>query len=51
MDAKALEAALMEKGILSGLPVDGNMLWCVTEKLSKQTIDEVVNAVREVYAK
>lgn len=51
MEAKALEAALMEKGVLSGLPVDGNMLWCVTEKLSKQTIDEVVNAVQEVCAK
>ncbi|NLD34553.1 MAG: aminomethyl-transferring glycine dehydrogenase subunit GcvPA [Clostridiales bacterium] len=47
-DPKALEQALMQKGILSGLPVGDHMLWCVTEKLTKQALDRVVEAVREV---
>ncbi len=45
-----IEHALMEKGILSGLPYDGGMLWCVTEKACKETLDEVVSVVREVLA-
>lgn len=47
---KEIEAALAAKGILSGLPYDGGMLWCVTEKASKETLDEVVSVVREVLA-
>ena len=45
-----IEKALMEKGILSGLPYDGGMLWCVTEKVAKETLDEVVSVVKEVLA-
>ena len=45
-----IEQALMERGILSGLPVEGGMLWCVTEKVSKETLDEVVSVVKEVLA-
>ncbi len=45
-----IEKALMDKGILSGLPVEGGMLWCVTEKASKETLDEVVTTVKEVLA-
>ena len=45
-----IEKALMEKGILSGLRYDGGMLWCVTEKVRKETLDEVVSVVREVLA-
>ena len=45
-----IEKALMEKGILSGLPYDGGMLWCVTEKVSKETLDTVVSVVKEVLA-
>ncbi|NLC32546.1 MAG: aminomethyl-transferring glycine dehydrogenase subunit GcvPA [Clostridiales bacterium] len=48
IDAKQLERALMEKGILSGLVLDNTMLWCVTEKLSKETLDDVVKTIREV---
>ena len=43
-----LEDALMDKGILSGLPLEDGMLWCVTEKHSKKTIDAVIKAIREV---
>ena len=45
-----IEKALMERGILSGLPYEGGMLWCVTEKVSKETLDEVVSVVKEVLA-
>lgn len=40
--------ALDEKGILGGLPVEQGILWCVTEKNSKASIDEVVSIVKEV---
>ena len=45
-----IEKALMDKGVLSGLPVEGGMLWCVTEKASKETLDLVVSTVKEVLA-
>ena len=47
---KEIEQALMEKGILSGLPYEDGMLWCVTEKVSKETLDTVVSVVKEVLA-
>ena len=47
---KEIEQALAEKGILSGLPYESGMLWCVTEKASKATLDEVVSVVKEVLA-
>jgi glycine dehydrogenase subunit 1 len=47
---KEIEQALAEKGILSGLPYEDGMLWCVTEKVSKVTLDEVVSVVKEVLA-
>ena len=40
----------MKKGILSGLPYEDGMLWCVTEKVAKETLDEVVSVVKEVLA-
>ena len=45
-----IEKALMDKGILSGLPYEGGMLWCVTEKVGKETLDAVVSVVKEVLA-
>ncbi len=45
-----LENALLQRGILSGLPVDEGMLWCVTEKHSKQVIDMVIEVIKEVCA-
>ena len=47
---KEIEQALAQKGILSGLPIESGMLWCVTEKVSKATLDEVVSVVKEVLA-
>ena len=51
IDAKKLEEALMRQGILSGLPLEEGMLWCVTEKYSKQMLDAVAEAVREACAR
>jgi len=44
---KALENA----GILGGLPVDGGILWCVTEKIAKEELDRAVSIIKEVCAK
>lgn len=44
----AVEAALHKHGILSGLPLENGMLWCVTEKASKAQLDEAASIVREV---
>lgn len=40
--------ALEEKDILGGLPVEGGLLWCTTEKVTKEQIDKVVEIVKEV---
>ena len=42
--------ALEEAGILGGLPVEGDVLWCATEKVSKEALDRAVSIVKEVYA-
>ncbi|MFM9414038.1 aminomethyl-transferring glycine dehydrogenase subunit GcvPA [Peptococcus simiae] len=47
--ARQVEAALREKHILSGLPLDDNrMLWCATEQVSKETLDQVLDCLKEV---
>ena len=43
---KALEA----NDILGGLPVEGGVLWCATEKVSKEQLDKAVAIVKEVCA-
>ncbi len=43
-------AALEKEGILGGLPIDEGILWCCTEKVSKEAIDKTVEIVREVLA-
>lgn len=43
--------ALDEAGILGGLPVDGGILWCATEKVSKAAMDKTIAIVKEVLAK
>lgn len=48
VSGEELTAALAQKGILGGLPVEGGILWCVTEKNSKAQIDALVDAVKEV---
>ena len=49
---KAAEAlrALEDAGILGGLEVDGGVLWCATEKVSKSELDRAVAIVKEVLA-
>ena len=42
--------ALEEADILGGLPVDGGILWCATEKVSKAQLDKAVAVVKEVLA-
>ena len=45
---KKLEEALALHGILSGLPVENGMLWCVTEKADRSTLDEVIHIIKVV---
>lgn len=44
-------SALDEQGILGGLPVTVNredgLLWCVTEKVSRETLDQVARTAME----
>jgi glycine dehydrogenase subunit 1 len=51
MPPQAVEAALEAHGILSGLPVAGGMLWCVTEKPTLAQLKLVAEIVGEVCAK
>ena len=46
--ADAVLAALEEAGILGGLPVEGGVLWCATEKVTKDAMDKTVAIVKEV---
>ncbi|MBR2533762.1 MAG: aminomethyl-transferring glycine dehydrogenase subunit GcvPA [Erysipelotrichaceae bacterium] len=48
VDPKLLEEKLAEKKILSGLPLDEGILWCATELNTKDKIDELIAAIREV---
>ncbi len=41
-------AALEEKDILGGLPVEGGILWCATEKNTREQMDLLIETVREV---
>jgi len=44
-------SALEKASILGGLPVDGGVLWCATEKVGKAELDRAVEIVKEVLAK
>ncbi len=46
--AEKLAEHLAGAGILSGLPVDGNILWCCTEMNSRTDIDNLISIAREV---
>lgn len=49
--ADKVMAALDQNGILGGLPLeDGSILWCCTEKNTKDDIDRLVAIVKEVAA-
>ena len=39
---------MARRGILCGLAVDDKLLWCVTEKVDKQEIDDVIAIIKEV---
>ena len=41
-------AALADADILGGLPVEGDILWCATEKVSKAVLDKAIAIVKEV---
>ena len=43
--------ALEHLGILGGLPVEGGILWCATEKVSRAVLDETAAVVKEVLSK
>ncbi|MBQ6934187.1 MAG: aminomethyl-transferring glycine dehydrogenase subunit GcvPA [Clostridia bacterium] len=49
-DAEKILAALAENGILGGLPVEGGILWCVTEKVTREDIERAAKIVEEVCA-
>ncbi len=49
--AKKIEDALKKHNILSGLPYDGGILWCVTEKASKEQLDKTIQIIRGAYSK
>ncbi len=42
--------ALEDAGILGGLPVEGGVLWCATEKQSREELDRAAAIVKEVLA-
>ena len=46
--AEEVLAALADADILGGLPVEGGILWCATEKVSKAVMDKTIAIVKEV---
>ena len=44
-------SALEKAGILGGLPIEGGVLWCATEKVGKAELDRAIEIVKEVLAK
>ena len=43
-------AALAQADILGGLPVEGGLLWCATELVSREELDKAADIVKEVLA-
>ena len=48
IDPDLLEEKLSAKKILSGLKVEDRILWCATEVNTKEKIDELIDAIKEV---
>ena len=46
--AEEVLKALENGDILGGLPVPGGVLWCATEKVSREQLDRAVSVVKEV---
>lgn len=51
IDSKIILQKLEDYGILGGYPVEGGILWCVTERNSKAQIDRLVTILKEVCEK
>ncbi len=51
VEPETLNAALAKEGILGGLPIEEGVLWCVTEKQSREQIDRLADITREVCGK
>ena len=49
--AGRISQALEARGILGGLGVEGGILWCATEVVSREELDETVAIVKEVLGK
>lgn len=49
--AEAILSALADAGILGGLPVEDGLLFCATEKATKEALDKTVLIVKEVCGK
>ena len=50
VDKEVLLQALEQEGILGGYPVEEGILWCATEKNTKEQMDRLVEIVRRVAA-
>lgn len=48
VDPEKLSEKLLKNGILGGLPVGKDILWCATEMNSKASIDKLVSLVSEI---
>ena len=48
IDPKVLEEKLSDKKILSGLQIEDKILWCATELNTKEKIDVLADAIKEV---
>ena len=48
IDPIELQTKLSEKGILSGIPIGDKILWATTELNTKDKIDELISAIKEV---
>ena len=48
--AERVLKALEQKGILGGLPVEGGILWCATERNTTAQIDALISAVKGAIA-
>lgn len=52
VDDEKLMDALANAGILGGLPIaDGSILWCATEKNTKEDMDKLISIAKEVLGK
>ncbi len=47
-DTEKVLKALDESGILGGLPVEGGILWCATEVVSREELDRAVSIIKGV---